>query len=36
MKAFAHGVKPGEIAQSYLDRLRGNHAAAEDAIGHPN
>ena len=36
MKAFAHGVKPGEIAQSYLDRFRGNHAAAEDAIGHPN
>jgi hypothetical protein len=35
MKAFAQGAKPGELTQSYLDRLRGNRAAAEDAIRHP-
>jgi soluble lytic murein transglycosylase-like protein len=36
MKAFAQGAKPGELAQSYLDRLRGNRAAAEEAIRNPN
>jgi soluble lytic murein transglycosylase-like protein len=34
MKAFARGATPGEVAQSYLDRLRANWAAAQDAIRH--
>jgi soluble lytic murein transglycosylase-like protein len=34
MKAFAQGATPGEVAQSYLDRLRGNWAAAQEAIRH--
>jgi transposase len=36
MKAFARGAKPGAAAQSYLDRLRENWAAAGQAVRHPN
>jgi hypothetical protein len=36
MKAFARGAKPGETAQSYLDRLRANWTAAAQAVQHPN
>lgn len=32
MRAFAQGAKPGEVAQSYLERLRGNWATAEQAL----
>lgn len=32
MGAFARGVRPGEIAQSYLDRLHHNWAAATRAV----
>jgi soluble lytic murein transglycosylase-like protein len=32
MKAFARGSKPGAVAQSYLDRLRQNWAAAKRAV----
>ncbi|MQA87836.1 MAG: transglycosylase SLT domain-containing protein [Streptosporangiales bacterium] len=32
MKAFAHGATPGEVAQSYLDRLHGNWTTAGEAI----
>jgi soluble lytic murein transglycosylase-like protein len=34
MKAFARNAKPGQVAQAYLDRLRGNWPAAEQAV-HP-
>ncbi|GAA2637234.1 lytic transglycosylase domain-containing protein [Streptomyces axinellae] len=33
MLAFARGVKPGSMAQSYLDKLRGNWAKAGRAVG---
>ncbi|WP_326691508.1 lytic transglycosylase domain-containing protein [Streptomyces sp. NBC_01795] len=33
MQAFARGVKPGSMAQSYLDKLRGNWAKAGRAVG---
>jgi hypothetical protein len=36
MKAFAAGAKPGEAAQSYLDRLRANWAAAGRAVRQPD
>jgi hypothetical protein len=36
MKAFARGAKPGEAAQSYLDRLRANWAAAGQAVRPPH
>jgi hypothetical protein len=36
MQAFARGAKPGEAAQSYLDRLRANWTAAGQAVQHPN
>ncbi|MCO6004184.1 transglycosylase SLT domain-containing protein [Actinoallomurus purpureus] len=32
MRAFARGARPGDIAQSYLERLRQNWAAAEQAL----
>jgi hypothetical protein len=32
MRAFARGAKPGEIAQSYLNRLRQGWAAANEAL----
>lgn len=32
MRAFAGGAKPGDIAQSYLERLRQNWAAAGQAL----
>ncbi|MEV0406586.1 transglycosylase SLT domain-containing protein [Actinoallomurus sp. NPDC050550] len=32
MRAFARGAKPGDIAQSYLERLRGNWATAGQAL----
>ncbi|GAB3979878.1 hypothetical protein GCM10029978_076440 [Actinoallomurus acanthiterrae] len=32
MRAFARGARPGDIAQSYLERLRQNWAAAEKAL----
>ena len=35
MKAFARGARPGDQAQAYLDRLRGNWPAAQQAVGHP-
>jgi soluble lytic murein transglycosylase-like protein len=35
MKAFARGVKPGDMAQSYLELLHKNWAVAAEAIRHP-
>jgi soluble lytic murein transglycosylase-like protein len=32
MKEFAGGARPGAVAQSYLDRLRDNWAAAGAAV----
>ncbi|MFF7727045.1 transglycosylase SLT domain-containing protein [Streptomyces sp. NPDC008001] len=32
MRAFAKGAKPGAMAQSYLDRLRGNWDKARQAV----
>ncbi|MGI5158844.1 transglycosylase SLT domain-containing protein [Microbispora sp. CA-102843] len=32
MKAFAQGAELGQVARSYLERLRGNWPAAEDAV----
>ncbi|MFG2045676.1 transglycosylase SLT domain-containing protein [Dactylosporangium sp. NPDC048998] len=32
MIEFAHGAKPGEVAQTYLDRLHGNWVAAGTAL----
>ncbi|MDQ3788965.1 MAG: lytic transglycosylase domain-containing protein [Actinomycetota bacterium] len=33
MRAVANGSAPGTQAQSYVDKLRGNWAKAEDAVG---
>lgn len=33
MDAFARGATPGSLAQSYLDRLRGNWSKATAAVG---
>jgi hypothetical protein len=32
MTAFANGARPGRVAQSYLDRLRGNWAKSAQAL----
>jgi hypothetical protein len=32
MKAIARGAKPGQLAQSYLDRLHSNWATADKAV----
>ncbi|WP_182872949.1 transglycosylase SLT domain-containing protein [Microbispora sp. H10670] len=34
MRAFARGAKLGQEARSYLERLRGNWPAAQDAVRH--
>src|SRR5205823_6305113 len=36
MKAFARGARPGDQAQSYVDRLRANWPAAQQAVGRPH